>query len=129
MLQTLREYHNKTCIKLNEDFKKDVKWFATFLPIFNGVTFFDKRPPKATIGLHTATTCLGAAFGSFVYSFNISSENVKGSIVHIEMLNILVALRLWGKLWHKNRIVIYCDNQAAVSVLNTGKSVDKLLVQ
>ena len=129
MLQTLRENHSKMYITLDEEFKKDVKWFANFLPVFNGVTFFDKRPPKATIGLDATTTCLGAAFGSFVYSFNIANENVKGSIVHIEMLNILVALRLWGRLWHKSRIVIYCDNQAAVSVLNTGKSVDKLLVQ
>ena len=39
ILQTLRENHSKTCIELDEDFKKDIKWFTTSLSIFNGVTF------------------------------------------------------------------------------------------
>ena len=39
--------------------------------------FFYKRPPKAAIGLDATTKCLGAAFGSFVYSYNIANENVK----------------------------------------------------
>ena len=40
------------------------------------------------------------------------------------MINILVALHVWGACWKHKKIIIKCDNQAVVSVLNTGKSKD-----
>ena len=49
------------------------------------------------------------------------------SIVHLEMLNILVALRVWAKQWSNKKILLKCDNQAVVSVLNSGKSQDMTL--
>ena len=48
-------------------------------------------------------------------------------IVHLEMLNILVALRLWAHKWHNKRIIIHCDNQAVVLVINSGKTRDLTL--
>ena len=38
------------------------------------------------------------------------------------MLNILCALRVWGKHWLRQKIKIYCDNLAVVQILNTGKA-------
>ena len=38
------------------------------------------------------------------------------------MLNILVALRVWGSQWRNKRISIACDNQAVVHVWNSGKT-------
>ena len=49
------------------------------------------------------------------------------SIVHWEMLNILVAIRVWGQQWKSQKILIKCENQAVVSVLNAGKSSDRIL--
>ena len=48
-------------------------------------------------------------------------------IVHLEMLNNLVALRVWGSQWCNKRISIACDNQAVVHVLNSGKTRDFVL--
>ena len=48
-------------------------------------------------------------------------------IVHLEMLNILVATRVWKTKWEGKRILIHCDNSAVVSVLNTGKTRDQVL--
>ena len=43
------------------------------------------------------------------------------------MLNILVALRVWAKQWASKKILLKCDNQAVVSVLNSGKTQDLTL--
>ena len=42
------------------------------------------------------------------------------------MLNIMVAVRVWKYCWARKSILIYCDNQAVVSVLNSDKTHDML---
>ena len=126
MLETLRKNHANKFITLDEDFKKDVRWFHEFVILFNGVSFFDKRPVKAMIELDASLTGLGAVWGEQVYVIPIEYYGDL-TIVHLEMLNILVAVRLWGTLWKNHRVIIKCDNQAVVSVLNTGKSSDSIL--
>ena len=49
------------------------------------------------------------------------------SIVHLEMLNIMVTIRTWGQFWAGQKICIHCDNQAVVCVLTTGKTKDSIL--
>ena len=48
-------------------------------------------------------------------------------IVQLEMLNVLVVVRVWANQWKGKTIVIACDNQAVVSVINTGKTKDVVL--
>ena len=48
-------------------------------------------------------------------------------IVHLEMLNILAALRIWHKSWSNSKVAIACDNLAVVQVLNSGKTRDLTL--
>ena len=45
----------------------------------------------------------------------------------LEMLNILVAVTIWAVNWTSKFLEICCDNEAIVSVLNTGKTRDPLL--
>ena len=127
MLNTLRNHFSDNIISLDEDFKKDLKWFAKLVPEFNGVSFFDKRPVKATIELDASLTGLGARFNDLVYALPLSGALCDMGIVHLEMINILLALRLWGKAWKNSKVIIKCDNQAVVSVLTSGKSRDMLL--
>ena len=48
-------------------------------------------------------------------------------IVHLEMVNILVAVRIFAKSWAKQCVLIKCDNQAVVSVLQSGRAWDPFL--
>ena len=41
-----------------------------------------------------------------------------------EMLNILIALRVWGKRWQDSRVVIWCDNRAVVDLLGGNRTRD-----
>ena len=45
----------------------------------------------------------------------------------LHKINIFLAFNVWGEAWKNSKIIIKCDNQAVVSVLNTGKSRDMLL--
>ena len=48
-------------------------------------------------------------------------------IVHLEMLNVVVALRLWGGHWRNGCITIFCDNYSVVQVIMSGKTKDPFL--
>ena len=39
-----------------------------------------------------------------------------------ELLPILLAAIVWGRLWHAQKVLCYCDNQAVVAVLQSRSS-------
>ena len=127
MLDTLRSHVGTASIVLDINFHRDLNWFNKFLKKFNGRAFFNHRPVEATIELDACLQGLGAIYRNQVYAFPIPQYCDSFSIVHSEMVNILVAIRVWGKVWKNQRIVIKCDNQVVVSVLNSGKTQDLTL--
>ena len=42
----------------------------------------------------------------------------------LELLTIIVAVRLWGGRFQGMNVLVYCDNEAAVHVINSGRSRD-----
>ena len=51
------------------------------------------------------------------------------NIAYTEMINILVALKVWRTQWSGSRVLIKCDNQAVVSVLTTGRTCDSTIAK
>ena len=49
------------------------------------------------------------------------------TIVHLEILNLVVALKLWGPYWKDKTVEIKCDNMAVVDVLKSGRACDDIL--
>ena len=70
---------------------------------------------------------MGARWGSEVYALTIPLGYLDLQIVHLEMLNILAALRVWQKAWSNRKVAIACDNLVVVQVLNSGKTRDQTL--
>ena len=120
----------ETC-KMSTQVQQDVNWFCVFVNIFNGTCHYIHPPVLCmeTIELDACLTGLGACYNSFVYQYQFKSGEVSPmfSITHLEMWNVLVALRVWGHLWSKKSVTIKCDNQAVVSVVNTGVTKDNVL--
>ena len=110
MLDTLRSHFGKNEINLNQDFHRDLNWFTKFLPQFNGIAFFNHCPVHMTIELDVCLVGLGAICMNQVYAIKIPKNYENYSIVHLEMLNILVALRVWAKQWANKKILLKCDN-------------------
>ena len=57
---------------------------------------------------------LHAGFAPFIFEQHLD-------ISFLELLTIVVALKLWGARWTGLRITVRCDNEAAVTVVNTGR--------
>ena len=116
--------------KLDNQFHKDIEWFLKFLPTFNGITFINKPQVDATQSLYldACLTGLGAVWRNRFYATpapHIPELDI--SIVHLKMLNTVVALRVWGHFWQHSCITVFCDNQAVVSVVDTSKTRDPFL--
>ena len=49
-------------------------------------------------------------------------------ITQKEVLPAVLACVVWGHLWKRKQVQLYCDNEAAVVVLNAGYSHDSLVM-
>ena len=49
------------------------------------------------------------------------------TIVHLEIVNILLALKLFAPRWMQRKVRVRCDNQAVVHVLRSGRTKDPFL--
>ena len=130
MLTLLRNNAHKKKITLNHDFFQDLRWFLTFLPNFNGITCISKAmiPEDHTLYVDASLTGLGGVWSNRVYAAPvIQLVKLDLKIVHLEMLNILVALRKWNQFWSHSTVRIYCDNIAVVQVVQSGKTKDPYL--
>ena len=125
--EVLRNSQKRVKIQLTPEFHRDLNWFIKFIPKFNGSAFFVHRNIQYKIELDACLQGLGARCGDQVYGMDIPLNFENMGIVHLEMINILVAIRTWATLWKGKNIRIHCDNQAVVSVLTTGKTRDSLL--
>ena len=127
ILALLRSNYEVQKILLDNAFFKDLAWFNTFLCNFNGVTYYHKTFPSAQVYLDACLTGLGGHFDSMVYTLQIPQGYKDYNICHLEMLNIIVASKIWAIHWTNSKIQIHCDNMAVVQVLNTGKTRDPVL--
>ena len=128
MLQLLRDNFDKNRIKVTSEFTKDLTWFKTFLASYNGVTFYDIRPLHGQIYLDACLTSLGRAFNNMVHSIPIPKGYMGYNIAHLEMVNVVVALKIWGQCWANKRIKIHCGiNKAVVDILTYGRAKDTLM--
>ena len=127
MLALLRSGHATQKMDLTSDFRRDLRWFGKFLPFYNGVSLYDHRPVDFKLELDACLTGLGGRWSNFVYHLPISRGFMNWSIVHLEMVNILLAVRLFQAQWSGRRVLIRCDNEAVVSVLRSGRARDPYL--
>ena len=127
MLDILRADFGSNEINLGQDFHRDLNWFRKFLPQFNGTAFFNRSPVHMTIELDACPVGFGAICMNEAYAIKNPQNYENYSKVHLEMLNILVALRVWAKQWSNKKILLKCDKEAVVSVFNSGKTQDMTL--
>ena len=104
-----------------------MKWFSTFFRQFNGVVYYEVKPVQAELHLDACLTGFGGTFDNQCYALPIPKDFNNYSIVHLEMLNIVVALKFWGTQWSCTKLLVKCDNMAVVNVLISGKTKDPIL--
>ena len=131
MLDALREAPRVGATSLSSQFKLDVVFFAELLPLFNGRKIMGKQvvPYQHQVELDACLTGCGAVAGDQFYAEQfpdcVVAEN--HCIAHLELLNIVVAIKVWQRRWTGWTVQIYCDNLNSVFVLQTGKSRDPFM--
>ena len=58
-----------------------------------------------------------------------TSDVQEWSIAQKELLPIVLAAMLWGKFWRGKAVLVHCDNQAVVEVVNSGYCRDQGMMQ
>ena len=127
ILQLLKDNFENTKILLTTEFFKDLAWFNAFLSQFNGITYYDQKFSRIPVHLDASLIGLGGHFDSMVYSLPIPLGFMGYTIVHLEILNIIVAAKIWATHWSNQRVQIFCDNMAVLEVLTSGKTRDTTL--
>ena len=127
MLDLLCANYDITHITLTPEFQRDIRWFTQFLSKYNGISYFDHKPPNNVTELDACLVGLRGRYQNLVYHLPIVKHYQNLSIVHLEMINILVAIRVFGHIWHRQLILVNCDNDAVVQVLNLGRTRDPSL--
>ena len=127
MLKTYRKHHKSAVVVLDDEFYKDLAWFNKFLFTFNGCVFINKEV-KRTLFVDASFMGIGGIFDNNVYAYHIPECCVNYSIVHLELINVLVALRCWSHLFNNSVVKIYCDNATVVAALNNFRIKDDLIL-
>ena len=127
MLQILRSQGHISRFQLSSSFYKVLNWFNIFLTQYNGITYYDTKAIDHTIHLDSSLQGMGGIFGQMVYALPTSGRFTHLHITHLEMLNVVVALKVWASSWENKKIQINCDNLAVVEVLTSGKTKDEFL--
>ncbi len=124
MLNTLREAGEAQCIQLDSAFKEDVFWISTFLQDFNGQMFMDKEMEyDDDLEVDACLSGVGGTLGRLWYAAKLPDYIIQQnlSISILEMLNVLVAVRLFEHRLKNQTVHIRSDSASSISMLQTGK--------
>lgn len=127
LLKGLKHHHHR--VSLNKEFKKDIRWWLNFITVYNGVSIILDTPWSAPDCVFVTDACLtgcGEICGDRIFhtSFPDSICQKFSAIHQLEFIALLVAIRLWGSRWAGLRIQVFCNNEAVVAVINSGKTSD-----
>jgi hypothetical protein len=71
----------------------------------------------------------GALFGKQYFHSNFPSF-ITDDHLHInclELLVVVVAVKIWGMILKGKKLLIFCDNEASVTVINSGSTKDSFM--
>ena len=123
---TAKKHHH---IRLNAMFQSDLLWWST---TWNGVAII---PGESNSGIELFTDAsggigCGAWCGNQWLQYKWPQTGSFGDlpITQKEVLPVVLACAVWGEQWSGQTVQAYYDNEAAVSVLNSGYSRDSQIM-
>ena len=119
-------------IRLNRSFHSDLRWWHLFLESWNGVAMMGSREWQPKIHLFVdvlGSFGCGAWWDQSWLQVAWTSDVQEWSIAQKELLPIVLAPMLWGKVWRGKAVLVHCDNWAVVEVVNSGYCRDQGMMQ
>ena len=131
MLDGLRGARATGTVPVSPQFQQDVGFFLDLLPILNGRRVMGKQvlPYQHQVELDACLSGCGAVAGNQFYTapFPEFVLDRGHTIAHLELLNIVVAIKVWAERWSGWTVQIYCDNLNSVYVIQSGRSRDEFM--
>ena len=121
-------------IRLNNGFRSDIMWWATFLEPWNGVRMMKDNSQQQAASIWTdASGSFGCGAWNpatsewFQMQWSTGQGQVQSGIEEEgitlkELLPVVLACAIWGRYWAGQVVRFYCDNTGAVAVVNSGYS-------
>lgn len=132
---------------IEAEIQADLQWWNRFLSNFNGIAMLPETEwtPGSTSPTNTpqnwtlSTDACGDGFGARWNNLYIAGQwsqhqlklttRKRGlAISTLELAALTIAALTWGQQWRGKRILIECDNEGAVTAINTGSCRNPLLM-
>ena len=130
LLNNLHSFsRSRSSSPISDNMHADTSWWSSFLPLFNGVSLI-KASSCDFSDLHFAMdaslTDSGAICLDVCFHFQFSRDILTSAshISSLELYTIVVAVQLWAPKLRHRKFIVSCDNQAAVTVINSGSTKD-----
>ena len=123
MIDLLKRYkmaHHQ--IRLNREFRSDLRWWTNFIVPWNGVSYLSAGPTSEFASDASGSWGCGAHTTDSWFQIRWDEQSLPFSITINELLPIMVAAAVWGTRWRAQKVLCHCDNQAVVAVLNSRSS-------
>ena len=133
-------------VRLNEEFRLDLKWWLEFAATFNGkAKIIPSTAPVISVYSDSSMFGFGALHGEdwVAGAFNFkAAKTLQGWLGHhfvyagdagcrsdninvLELWPILVGVRRWSAEWRDRTVVFVTDNTQVMAALNSGRSRNK----
>lgn len=111
--------------------REDLKWWINFLHRFNGLVDMVDPRPVSPLFSDACDLAAGAVYaGEFVYlPWCYFPELAHLHINFKETLAVILALQHWSTRFKNKKVIVFCDNQAAVGILNRGSSREPVVMR
>ena len=124
-----KPFHHR---RLTSEAKADLKAWQIFLDNFNGKAIFPTGITHSSSSLHLFTDAsdlgFGCIFGRKWFFGQFSSDWLQFHIAVREFLPIVISLEIWCHQFHNSTVVLHCDNNTVVHVINKTTSKDPNLM-
>ena len=117
-------------IRVNKDMRDDLVWWLTYLQPHNGTTPMCDNRPVSPIWTDACPVAAGCVYnGRYLYTpFNTWDKAADLHINYKETMALEPAVTHWAPHWANRRVIVYCDNQAAVGIINKGTCRDPVVM-
>ena len=122
----IRHLHHR--VSLSAACREDIRWWATYLPSWNGVAIFTDpdwtHAPDMRLATDASDIGIGISFRDQWVMCDLATapwdRAAKQDIAWRELLAVVIAIATFGPELAGRRVLFDCDNQAIVSAVNTG---------
>ena len=129
LLNLLRDISGDERVALSEEARADIRWFHTYLHEYNGVSLIPEaswsKPDERLDTDACLVGCGGVCGNEYFYAdFPEQTREEAKHISALEMLTIVAAVKNWGERLTRAKVLVFCDNDATIQVINSGKTRD-----